>query len=77
MRTELLELDSKKWRLICKLDGTTAFCYVHDVPDFQSELSYPGTYVKYICMEEMGRFEKNKKFCKNFYAKIHRMTLSL
>ena len=50
--------DSKKWRLICKLGGTTAFCYVHDVPEFQSELSYPGTYVKYICMVEMGRFEK-------------------
>ena len=36
---EFMEHDSKKWRLICKLDGTTAFCYVHDVPEFQSELS--------------------------------------
>ena len=36
---EFMEHDSKKWRLIRKLDGTTAFCYVRDVPEFQSELS--------------------------------------
>ena len=61
--------DSKKWRLICKLGGTTAFCYVHDVPEFQSELSLSqihmlDTYVRI----GMGCFE-NKKFCENFYGK--------